>query len=296
MLLIVLVLSAASCRQVFGLEPPVHGDGSGTFDAHADPDSSEIDGNNVMDSDGDGIGNAMDNCPAIANAAQHDEDSDSVGDVCDKCPVNANNVDTDGDGVGDGCDPHPGTTGEIIRLFESFHGGVPPTWTVSGGTWTASNTELVGAAATNDQGGIFLPAYGRHETLLALVTVTSVSGTGFRVVGLKDNAAIGGFAVVCSMLITPNSEPTFPNTPMNNLFEQPAGTFYQRVAFGWDIGTPMLIRSHRDGSSFDCYGAQEGATVTTNATESTDTANPRIGLHIQSTSARFHWLLVVTSP
>jgi hypothetical protein len=60
------------------------------------------------DSDGDGVPNASDNCPAVANAGQQDADSDGVGDACDVCPGSDDNIDTDSDGVPDGCDVCPG--------------------------------------------------------------------------------------------------------------------------------------------------------------------------------------------
>ena len=50
------------------------------------------------DSDGDGLSDTIDNCPAIANASQSDADVDGDGDACDSCPQDANN-DADGDGV-----------------------------------------------------------------------------------------------------------------------------------------------------------------------------------------------------
>ena len=46
------------------------------------------------DSDGDGVNDAVDNCPTIYNPGQEDADADGVGDVCDAC------TDTDGDGFG----------------------------------------------------------------------------------------------------------------------------------------------------------------------------------------------------
>ncbi|AWM15208.1 hypothetical protein DI487_00005 [Flavobacterium sediminis] len=73
-------------------------------------------GPEALDSDGDGVVDADDNCPYTFNPVQEDEDGDGVGDVCDNCLLIANGVneagiagignqlDTDGDGVGDACD------------------------------------------------------------------------------------------------------------------------------------------------------------------------------------------------
>ena len=57
------------------------------------------------DVDNDGIADAGDNCPAVANPDQRDTDSDSVGDACDNCPAigNPQQTDSQGDGVGDVC-------------------------------------------------------------------------------------------------------------------------------------------------------------------------------------------------
>ena len=60
-----------------------------------------------VDTDGDGVDDATDNCPAVSNAGQSDGDSDGVGDACDNCvsASNAAQTDTDSDGAGDACDP-----------------------------------------------------------------------------------------------------------------------------------------------------------------------------------------------
>jgi hypothetical protein len=72
-----------------------------------------------LDSDGDGISDAEDNCPLAPNPDQADADHDGQGDVCDpdddndgvldasdNCHfvANSDQLDTDGDGQGDACD------------------------------------------------------------------------------------------------------------------------------------------------------------------------------------------------
>jgi hypothetical protein len=57
------------------------------------------------DADGDGIPDAIDNCPSVANPDQADADGDGIGDACDNCPLTPNpaQLDRDGDGIGDAC-------------------------------------------------------------------------------------------------------------------------------------------------------------------------------------------------
>jgi hypothetical protein len=59
------------------------------------------------DDDGDGVEDALDNCPLRANADQSDGDLDGVGDACDNCPAEANPLQEDSFGDparGDACD------------------------------------------------------------------------------------------------------------------------------------------------------------------------------------------------
>ena len=98
------------------------------------------------DRDRDGICDAFDNCPSVANPDQKDTDGDGVGDRCDNCPNDFNPAQSDGDknGIGDLCDSHPPTafTLKRVRLRASasrnrgtifVHGTLDPTqWGVLG--------------------------------------------------------------------------------------------------------------------------------------------------------------------
>jgi hypothetical protein len=69
-----------------------------------DPDSTDNPG--VIDTDGDGIIDAEDKCPAVKDTNNEDADGDGRGDACDNCPAVANSTqeDADGDKLGNACD------------------------------------------------------------------------------------------------------------------------------------------------------------------------------------------------
>jgi len=62
-----------------------------------------------VDSDGDNVRNACDNCDTVYNPSQIDTDHDDLGNACDNCPtaVNPDQADPDGDGLGSACDDCP---------------------------------------------------------------------------------------------------------------------------------------------------------------------------------------------
>ncbi|HHO54696.1 MAG TPA: hypothetical protein ENK18_28445 [Deltaproteobacteria bacterium] len=81
-------------------------------------------GSNLIDTDGDGITDDLDNCAEVSNPDQADVDDDGAGDACDDPPdldldgvpdhldncaevSNPDQLDLDDDGIGDGCDNCP---------------------------------------------------------------------------------------------------------------------------------------------------------------------------------------------
>ncbi len=82
------------------------GDGDGIADA---ADACPLVADPQRDGDADGVGDACDACPALASSDRRDRDADGVGDACDNCPAtpNADQTDADADGTGDACEDGP---------------------------------------------------------------------------------------------------------------------------------------------------------------------------------------------
>jgi hypothetical protein len=79
-----------------------------------------------IDRDLDGVLDASDICPGVADTAQNDADADGIGDACDLCTLtpDANQRDTNGDGYGNACDPDLDNSGAVnfvdVALWTPF--------------------------------------------------------------------------------------------------------------------------------------------------------------------------------
>jgi hypothetical protein len=91
--------------------------------------------------------------PRPACPATNDEDGDGIGDACDNCPADvnpdqANVMETDiglvADGLGDVCDPRPTQGGDTLLFFDGFAGAtLDPAWEEDPEDFSVTGGDLV---------------------------------------------------------------------------------------------------------------------------------------------------------
>ena len=243
------------------------------------------------DLDCDGVPDDQDNCPSVPNPDQDNEDGDRFGDVCDPCPPVAddNPPDADDDHVADACDPNPNTPGDAITLFEGFAHAIPPAWESAGG-WTVQGGDAVIDTSGKANLGIPFPDATR-EVATASVTITATNGGSPQNTGIDLLHRSGtDFSIACEIYLTGGTPA--PGLALNNLASNPL----QEVGYEMTIGTTYTFRLARDGNAFDCRS--DNGTTAAVTTGSTSLANlgQLAGLRAVSAGAKFHWLMVVSSP
>jgi len=273
-------------------DPAATADGSMPSDTPS-PDASTLDP--LGDEDNDGVLNGVDNCPLQSNPGQHDEDDDNVGDPCDPCPIfaTANEPDSDGDGVGDACDPNPDQPGDQIYLFESFENGVPSNgaWDPFG-SWTNAN-DAIAVAVNANHANIGYPMPTGKETLFTALKVTSTGGANNRGGGLIDRkGAAGNDGIACDIYLDGAGTARLGIVHASTATD--GGTELIGKDLAWSVNQRVELRESRSGDAFTC------ATGTTNLSFTTSLsggqANPESGMWASNASARFEYLLIVTSP
>lgn len=251
-------------------------DGGGEVDAPSD------------DLDQDGVKNAADNCPQVANLDQANDDLDAFGDACDPCPPFPDGsvaIDPDGDGVSGLCDPYPMTGGDRIALFESFRGAALPAGWVALGTWSfvAGN-----AVVTSGDGELHYLTIARPHlaktSVLTQMTVDELVGNGARGLGpAQQYQPSPSRSITCELLRNGNG-------PKLTLIDTGgAGATLGDVDGTFDVGTTVLLSSRRTGTAYECGNGTDTVPGTTTYT----TTIPSLGLRAKSASARFAWVLVV---
>jgi hypothetical protein len=221
----------------------------------------------MPDADADGIPDASDNCPAVANPNQADADRDGTGDACeaphadrdadgvadatDNCPdvANASQSDVDGDGVGDACDalapgkatPVAGVNAVVTVLSGEVFVKVPAAASTRG--------RALRAAASEEPPG-FIPLKGRTsvpmgstvDATLGRVSVrTSAEFPGRPPRTQSATFAAGAFTIKQARKRKGRSSPRQPTTDIGLATLPGAAGICARVVSG--AGSNGIVRS-----------------------------------------------------
>lgn len=238
-----------------------------------------------LDTDGDGVPDAVDNCPLVANANQDNEDGDRFGDACDPCPPVADDqpLDSDGDGVADACDPRPTIRGDRIVLFEGFHHGIPNTWATLG-SWAASGDSAIVTAGNQSNNLTVARDLALPYTVSAGVTPTQIATTGTVTFGtmVQYNTTPAG-GVGCQVLLSSMVLTLVDLASLATHGGQGPPGFVPGMAYTLGVG--------RSATAYTCSLSGSG-NYTTSFTPSGTPGN-RIGVNSIGVSAAVHWVMAI---
>jgi hypothetical protein len=210
--------------------------------------------------------------------AGHDEDLDGIDDACDFCPHVADALQPDGDGdrVGDACDPHPGPD-RIVR-FDAF-AAVPGDWTLPSG-WTVVGDELV--ATSNDTTEANLDTVVGADVVVA-AHVALTGATTDANAGVLVNFASSTAFYKCAVHVEPRLE----------LVRYPSIAIGAQAlpSVAW-LDTDL--EAENDAGALRCR-ASMGATQVEVQGMDTTLQHPRVGLRVREGTARFRYVVVIVA-
>lgn len=253
------------------------------------------------DVDDDGVPNADDSCPTVANPDQFDEDGDTRGDECDPCPQLAGgDSDGDGDGIGDGCDPRPGTPGDRLAYWNGFHtdaAGLPAGLTMIHGSsqrWSVAGGHLVFTRANDDWG---IPAVDVGAATHTIDTTFEI--TASFPVGLGSASAAG-----VTVDVAGNDVDLFECQARTDNNRRELWYWNGRVFGGWSelanvpTSTPnetYRLVLHRAPGDLSCDTTRAG-TTTTLTDERDSLGYTRAGLFARNVDVRYRYVAIYTVP
>ena len=221
----------------------------------------------------------------------HDEDGDGVADAMDNCPqlANTDQADLDGDGVGDACDPEPTVPRQSIALFAAMTGPDPSFALDAGWTYAADAWHFAGATGVGHIHHAM--ALANVDVWIELdVTARAASATTFEIsTSIGDDTApffYGELYEDSSIKKVAISE--FTGTTYGSLT-------YMTLPNGVHTGPVTLHWQGRTGTALGCDAGWPGEPYHLSAMTSNYVGGDEFGLYVQDLDVDVESITVIAS-
>ena len=296
-----------------GIDTVVADDGTPPRDDAGEADTPET----TDDTDGDGIVDPLDNCPAVPNPDQadcdgdglgdacdddddndgipdvaddppspHDEDGDTIVDACDSCPEvpNVPQLDGDGDRIGDACE-FPGDPGRVSERVAFLSFAESAGWVSESGDWYRRD-DLLGQNLSFGGANAYDNAWAAGDDVMVRTIASWMGGSDptYRLVGVLLRAA-GlplNFYYCCADEVSGRVQLwSFVRGTFDLLDDQP-------LSADLAPGAPVQVVGAVFGGRLECFVEGERGTVLGSArAEASGGLSGGIGLRTYGTSATF---------
>lgn len=192
---------------VFSAAPGEHGipqvtvsDASGSYNVTATAFRLIVNG----DADRDGVTDAIDNCPIVANADQADSDGDGVGDACDTITPPSNQAPAVSAAAADAF----GIEGDTLTTSGAFNDP-------DGDALTLSATNAAGTFTDNGDGSWSWSLSTNDDVTEATIAVTAQDGKGGTVSDTFSHRAVNAAPVMAAPVVARDAYGCTPSITVN---------------------------------------------------------------------------------